>query len=184
MKWIQSYRDLPVLINQWANVVRWELRTRPFLRTTEFLWQEGHTAHATSAEAEEETLRMLRVYEEFAVEDAAIPVIAVRPLTEAVYRPLLAAGRLETARALHARLQEALGARDPQLAAIAQQAFDDAWTREFIDTLVRQFTTALDAGDLALAERFLVDLNLMVPEYPQAAEARRLYRERTQGGDR
>ena len=58
-KWIQSYRDLPLLINQWANVVRWEMRTRLFLRTTEFLWQEGHTAHATEAEAEEETLQML-----------------------------------------------------------------------------------------------------------------------------
>ncbi|MGD2144401.1 MAG: proline--tRNA ligase [Anaerolineae bacterium] len=76
--WIQSYRDLPVLINQWANVVRWEMRTRPFLRTTEFLWQEGHTAHATAEEAREETLRMLDVYAEFAVEDAAIPVIAGR----------------------------------------------------------------------------------------------------------
>src|SRR5687768_14321833 len=60
--WIQSYRDLPLLINQWANVVRWEMRTRLFLRTTEFLWQEGHTAHATSEEAEEETLKMLGVY--------------------------------------------------------------------------------------------------------------------------
>jgi prolyl-tRNA synthetase len=77
-KWIQSYRDLPVLINQWANVVRWEMRTRPFLRTTEFLWQEGHTAHATRKEAVEETLRMLNVYVDFAVEDAAIPVIAGR----------------------------------------------------------------------------------------------------------
>ncbi len=77
-KWIQSYRDLPVLINQWANVVRWELRTRPFLRTSEFLWQEGHTAHATPQEAEEETLRMLEVYREFAVEDAAIPVVPGR----------------------------------------------------------------------------------------------------------
>jgi prolyl-tRNA synthetase len=77
-KWIRSYRDLPVLINQWANVVRWEMRTRLFLRTTEFLWQEGHTAHATTQEAEEETLRMLDVYREFAVEDAAIPVIAGR----------------------------------------------------------------------------------------------------------
>ncbi|MGD2165581.1 MAG: proline--tRNA ligase [Anaerolineae bacterium] len=77
-KWIQSYRDLPVLINQWANVVRWEMRTRPFLRTTEFLWQEGHTAHATEEEAREETLRMLDVYVEFAEEDAAIPVIAGR----------------------------------------------------------------------------------------------------------
>ncbi|MFL7792238.1 MAG: proline--tRNA ligase [Anaerolineae bacterium] len=77
-KWIQSYRDLPVLINQWANVVRWEMRTRLFLRTTEFLWQEGHTAHATEEEALEETLRMLDVYTEFAVEDAAIPVIPGR----------------------------------------------------------------------------------------------------------
>jgi prolyl-tRNA synthetase len=77
-KWIQSYRDLPVLINQWGNVVRWEMRTRLFLRTTEFLWQEGHTAHATAEEAQEETLRMLDVYTEFAVEDAAIPVIPGR----------------------------------------------------------------------------------------------------------
>ena len=77
-KWIQSYRDLPVLINQWANVVRWEMRTRLFLRTTEFLWQEGHTAHATRLEAEEETLRMLDVYTDFAVKEAAIPVIPGR----------------------------------------------------------------------------------------------------------
>ncbi len=76
--WIQSYRDLPLLINQWANVVRWEMRTRPFLRTTEFLWQEGHTAHASAEEAREETLRMLDVYVDFAVNDAAIPVIAGR----------------------------------------------------------------------------------------------------------
>jgi prolyl-tRNA synthetase len=73
--WIQSYTDLPLLINQWANVVRWELRTRLFLRTMEFLWQEGHTAHATHDEAEEETLRMLGVYADFAINEAAIPVI-------------------------------------------------------------------------------------------------------------
>ena len=77
-QWIQSYRDLPLLINQWANVVRWELRTRPFLRTTEFLWQEGHTAHATAQEAQEETMRMLDVYTDFAVNDAAIPVVRGR----------------------------------------------------------------------------------------------------------
>lgn len=77
-QWIQSYRDLPVLINQWANVVRWELRTRLFLRTMEFLWQEGHTAHATAEEAQEETLRMLDVYADFAANDAAIPVIPGR----------------------------------------------------------------------------------------------------------
>ncbi|MEO6682730.1 MAG: proline--tRNA ligase [Ginsengibacter sp.] len=73
--WIQSYRDLPLLINQWANVVRWEMRTRLFLRTTEFLWQEGHTAHATSQEAIEETIQMLNVYAEFAEEWMAMPVI-------------------------------------------------------------------------------------------------------------
>lgn len=73
--WIQSYRDLPLLINQWANVVRWEMRTRLFLRTTEFLWQEGHTAHATSAEAIEETKKMLEVYATFAEEFMAMPVI-------------------------------------------------------------------------------------------------------------
>jgi len=74
-KWIQSYRDLPVLINQWCNVVRWEMRTRLFLRTLEFYWQEGHTAHATAKEAEEETLRMLNIYTDFAVNEAAVPVI-------------------------------------------------------------------------------------------------------------
>jgi len=74
-RWIQSYRDLPLLINQWANIVRWEMRTRLFLRTTEFLWQEGHTAHANEAEAREETLRMLEVYRVFAEEYMATPVI-------------------------------------------------------------------------------------------------------------
>ncbi|HVS46048.1 MAG TPA: proline--tRNA ligase [Verrucomicrobiae bacterium] len=73
-QWIESYRDLPILINQWANVVRWEKATRPFLRTMEFLWQEGHTAHATAAQAREETLRMLDVYEDFARNVAAVPV--------------------------------------------------------------------------------------------------------------
>ena len=74
-RWVQSYRDLPLLINQWANVVRWEMRTRMFLRTTEFLWQEGHTAHATSEEAVEETMRMLDVYASFAEQWMALPVI-------------------------------------------------------------------------------------------------------------
>ncbi|MCX7845377.1 MAG: proline--tRNA ligase [Dictyoglomaceae bacterium] len=75
-KWIQSWRDLPLLINQWANVVRWEKETRLFLRTTEFLWQEGHTAHRTQEEAEEEAIKMLNVYKEFFEEDLSIPVIA------------------------------------------------------------------------------------------------------------
>jgi prolyl-tRNA synthetase len=73
--WIQSYRDLPLLINQWANVVRWEMRTRAFLRTAEFLWQEGHTAHATSEEAMEETLKILEIYRRFAEDYMAMPVI-------------------------------------------------------------------------------------------------------------
>lgn len=77
-KWIQSYRDLPVLINQWANVVRWELRTRLFLRTTEFLWQEGHTAHATEAEAEAETLTILALYRRFMEDYIAVPVLTGR----------------------------------------------------------------------------------------------------------
>ena len=74
-KWIQSYRDLPILVNQWANVVRWEMRTRLFLRTSEFLWQEGHTAHATKIEAVEETEKMLEVYAQFVQEFMAVPVI-------------------------------------------------------------------------------------------------------------
>jgi prolyl-tRNA synthetase len=73
--WIQSYRDLPILINQWANVVRWEMRTRPFLRTAEFLWQEGHTAHATAQDAMEEALKMHEVYTRFAEDYMAMPVI-------------------------------------------------------------------------------------------------------------
>ena len=74
-KWIKSWRDLPVLINQWANVVRWEKVTRPFLRTTEFLWQEGHTAHETAEEAQDETMRILKLYKEFAETELAMPVI-------------------------------------------------------------------------------------------------------------
>jgi prolyl-tRNA synthetase len=77
-QWIRSHRDLPMMINQWCNVVRWEMRTRIFLRTTEFLWQEGHTAHATRAEAEAETLTMLEVYRKFAEEILAIPIVAGR----------------------------------------------------------------------------------------------------------
>ncbi|HNS50585.1 MAG TPA: proline--tRNA ligase [Anaerolineae bacterium] len=77
-KWIQSYRDLPVLMNQWCSVVRWELRTRLFLRTLEFYWQEGHTAHATFQEAQEETMRMLDTYEDAAVRDMSIPVVKGR----------------------------------------------------------------------------------------------------------
>jgi len=74
-KWVQSWRDLPILINQWANVVRWEKVTRPFLRTTEFLWQEGHTAHETETEAEDETLKILQLYKDTVETEMAVPVI-------------------------------------------------------------------------------------------------------------
>jgi prolyl-tRNA synthetase len=77
-QWVQSYRDLPLLYNQWANVHRWEMRTRPFIRTLEFLWQEGHTAHATPEGAEEEARRMLDIYTAYARGQAAMPVIAGR----------------------------------------------------------------------------------------------------------
>ncbi len=77
-RWVQSWRDLPILINQWCNVVRWEKSTRPFLRTSEFLWQEGHTCHRTEEEAEEETLKMLEVYREFLETEMAIPAVAGR----------------------------------------------------------------------------------------------------------
>jgi len=89
--WIQSYRDLPILINQWANVVRWEMRTRLFLRTAEFLWQEGHTAHATKEEAMEEALKMIDVYKTFAEKTLAIPVIKGRKTENERF-----AGALET----------------------------------------------------------------------------------------
>src|SRR5438874_7116505 len=77
-KWVQGYRDLPILMNQWANVMRWEMRTRLFLRTAEFLWQEGHTAHETEAEAEEETLKILDLYKETVETEMAMPVITGR----------------------------------------------------------------------------------------------------------
>ena len=94
-KWIQSYRDLPVLINQWANVVRWEKSTRPFLRTTEFLWQEGHTAHTNAEEAEEETRRMLGVYCDFMENVLAIPVIAGRKSEKEKFAGALATYTME-----------------------------------------------------------------------------------------
>lgn len=90
-KWIKSWRDLPVLINQWANIVRWEKVTRPFLRTTEFLWQEGHTAHETSEEAEKETLMILDLYKEFVETELAIPVVSGRKTARERF-----AGALET----------------------------------------------------------------------------------------
>ncbi len=112
-KWIQSYRDLPLLINQWANVVRWEKRTRLFLRTTEFLWQEGHTAHATAEEAQEETLRMLMVYKQFAEQYMALPVVAgVKTESEkfaGAVRTYAIEGMMQDRRALQAGTSHNLG---------------------------------------------------------------------------
>ena len=95
-KWIQSYRDLPLMINQWANVVRWEMRTRLFLRTTEFLWQEGHTCHATPEEAEAETRLMLEVYTNFAEETLAIPVVPGRKSESEKFAGALATYTIES----------------------------------------------------------------------------------------
>jgi prolyl-tRNA synthetase len=112
-KWIMSYRDLPILINQWANVVRWEMRTRLFLRTTEFLWQEGHTAHATEAEAEEEARRMLDIYATFAEEHMALPVLqGVKTDSErfaGAVRTYCIEGLMQDARALQAGTSHHLG---------------------------------------------------------------------------
>ncbi|MBA2227023.1 proline--tRNA ligase [Thermogemmata fonticola] len=126
-KWIQSYRDLPLLINQWANVVRWEMRTRLFLRTAEFLWQEGHTAHATQKEAEEEAHRMVRVYQKFAEEYMAMPVL-VGPKTEgqkfpgAVYTLCIEA-MMQDGKALQAGTSHFLGQN-------FAKAFDVTFTNE------------------------------------------------------
>ncbi|HET9233740.1 MAG TPA: proline--tRNA ligase [Candidatus Eisenbacteria bacterium] len=112
-KWIMSYRDLPILINQWANVVRWEMRTRLFLRTTEFLWQEGHTAHATEQEAEEEARRMLSIYATFAEDYMALPVLqGVKTDSErfaGAVRTYCIEGLMQDARALQAGTSHHLG---------------------------------------------------------------------------
>src|SRR2546427_1566938 len=125
-KWIQSWRDLPVLINQWANVVRWEKVTRPFLRTTEFLWQEGHTLHATEAEAEEETLKMLEVYRSFSEEMLAMPVVTGRKSESEKFAGALRTYAIEAlmgdGRALQAGTSHNLG-----------QHFATAYGIEFLD---------------------------------------------------
>ena len=125
-KWVRSWRDLPVLINQWANVVRWEKVTRPFLRTTEFLWQEGHTLHETEAEAEEETLRMLEVYRAFSEEMLAMPVLYGRKTESEKFAGALRTYAIEAlmgdGRALQAGTSHNLG-----------QHFSDAYGIEYLD---------------------------------------------------
>src|ERR1700760_3927311 len=146
--WIQSYRDLPLLINQWANVVRWEMRTRLFLRTTEFLWQEGHTAHATADEAREETMKMLEVYRAFAEDVLAMPVIAgEKPENERF------AGAVETycieammqdGKALQAGTSHFLGTHFAEAQNIKFQ--DDAGTLTFCNTTSWGVSTRLIGG--------------------------------------
>jgi prolyl-tRNA synthetase len=125
-KWVRSWRDLPVLINQWANVVRWEKVTRPFLRTTEFLWQEGHTLHETEAEAEEETLRMLDVYRAFSEEMLAMPVLHGRETESEKFAGALRTYAIEAlmgdGRALQAGTSHNLG-----------QHFSEAYGIEYLD---------------------------------------------------
>jgi prolyl-tRNA synthetase len=125
-KWVRSWRDLPVLINQWANVVRWEKVTRPFLRTTEFLWQEGHTLHATEEEAEEETLRILEMYRSFAEEVLAMPVVTGRKSESEKFAGALRTYAIEAlmgdGRALQAGTSHNLG-----------QNFAKAYGIEFLD---------------------------------------------------
>ena len=125
-KWVKSWRDLPVLVNQWANVVRWEKVTRPFLRTTEFLWQEGHTLHATEEEAEEETLKMLHVYRSFSEEVLAMPVVWGRKTESEKFAGALRTYAIEAlmgdGRALQAGTSHNLG-----------QHFATAYGIEFLD---------------------------------------------------
>jgi prolyl-tRNA synthetase len=130
-KWIMSWRDLPLMVNQWANVVRWELRTRLFLRTTEFLWQEGHTAHATYDEAQEETLRMLEVYRRFAEEVLAIPVVAGLKTDAEKFAGALATYGIEAmmqdGKALQAGTSHNLGQNFAKVFDVKYQTPDNEW---------------------------------------------------------
>ncbi len=130
-KWIRSYRDLPLLINQWANVVRWEMRTRLFLRTTEFLWQEGHTAHATEPEAEEEVLKILEVYRSFAEEVMAIPVYTGRKTESEKFagalRTYCIEALMQDGKALQAGTSHQLGQKFAKAFDVKFQKADGEW---------------------------------------------------------
>jgi prolyl-tRNA synthetase len=147
-RWVRSYRDLPLLINQWANVVRWEMRPRLFLRTTEFLWQEGHTAHATKEEAVEETMKMLEVYRSFAEDYLAMPVIAGEkpenerfPGAEATYS---IEAMMQDGKALQAGTSHFLGTHFAEAQGIKFQ--DDAGTITFCNTTSWGVSTRLIGG--------------------------------------
>lgn len=130
-KWIQSYRDLPILLNQWANVVRWEMRTRLFLRTTEFLWQEGHTAHSSHEEATQEALRMLEVYRTFAEDWLAIPVLTGTKTESEKFAGALTTYCIEAlmqdGRALQAGTSHDLGQNFARAFDVKYQATDGTW---------------------------------------------------------
>jgi prolyl-tRNA synthetase len=147
-RWVRSHRDLPLLINQWANVVRWEMRPRLFLRTTEFLWQEGHTAHATKEEAVEETMKMLEVYRSFAEDILAMPVIAGEkpenerfPGAEATYS---IEAMMQDGKALQAGTSHFLGTHFAEAQGIKFQ--DDAGTVTLCNTTSWGVSTRLIGG--------------------------------------
>ena len=132
-RWIQSYRDLPILINQWANVVRWEMRTRMFLRTTEFLWQEGHTAHVNREDAMAETMRMLELYRSFAEEVLALPVIAgEKPDHErfpGAEHTFSIEAMMQDGKALQSGTSHYLGTHFAEAQDIRFQSIDGSWQR-------------------------------------------------------
>src|SRR5471030_789948 len=147
-KWVQSYRDLPILINQWANVVRWEMRPRLFLRTAEFLWQEGHTVHETEAEARAETKQMLDVYETFARDYLAIPVIAgEKPENErfpGAVNTYSIEAMMQDGKALQAGTSHFLGTHFAEAQSIKFQ--DDAGTLTLCNTTSWGVSTSLIGG--------------------------------------
>ena len=147
-RWVRSHRDLPLLINQWANVVRWEMRTRLFLRTTEFLWQEGHTAHATAEEAVEETMKMLEVYRSFAEDVLAMPVIAGEKPENERFPGAVATYSIEAmmqdGKALQAGTSHFLGTHFAEAQNIRFQ--DDAGGMQFCNTTSWGVSTRLIGG--------------------------------------
>ncbi len=147
-RWVESYRDLPLLVNQWANIVRWEMRTRLFLRTTEFLWQEGHTAHATAEEAKEETARMLGVYADFAENYMAMPVIKGEKTERERFPGAVATYSIEAMmqdrKALQAGTSHFLGQNFSRAAQIKYQ--DDAGKEVYVWTTSWGVSTRLIGG--------------------------------------
>lgn len=182
-RWVQSWRDLPLLINQWANVVRWEMRTRPFLRTAEFLWQEGHTAHATEAEAEEETLKILNeVYADFAENVMAIPVFKGRKTEKEKFAGALRTYAIEAmmqdGKALQAGTSHNLGQNFAKAFEIKfqgqnQNEIEYAWTTSWgVSTrLVGALIMAHSDDDgLVLPPRLAPTQAVIVPIYKSDAE--------------